>query len=391
MTDLAVLAIGFGVIPPAAILLYSFRGFVLRRNETVWGFLAGVIAFLTLAHAMAAVLVNKPLFGDAPLAIAVAVVGLVVGAGIAWLLMEGPLIRTEGSRILWLAVAFVGLHSFGDGLVLGQAFVGIVAPNIPVDGLTVSATVAHRFAEGSLVVVPALWAGWKARPTFALLLVSLAAVPAAFIPGAVFNLYGGSLRALVQVAIPTVLAAIEATLGLLLLVRGFLPIAAADRGTRWPWWTAVGSSPPASSTSSSSEAHAAADLDKAFAGQRETSATMSADASVAVPRARWIVTTNQSFSEVIVSAPTATCVTRIAKLMTDSITIRISGRNQSTAATRVDNMKSPVNAATRRWMYSTRILASARFGTTDPLHRGQSGHASPASMPRTVPPTTIVA
>src|SRR5437867_3351060 len=119
MTDLAVLAIGFGVISPTAILLYSFRGLVLRRNEAVWGFLAGVIAFLALAHAMAAVLVNKPLFGDAPLAIAVAVVGLVVGAGIAWLfLMEGPLIRTEGSRILWLAVAFVGLHSFGDGLVL---------------------------------------------------------------------------------------------------------------------------------------------------------------------------------------------------------------------------------------------------------------------------------
>src|SRR5207245_252163 len=177
MTDLAVRAIGFGVIPPGASLLYSFRGFVLRRNETVWGFLAGVIAFLTLAHAMAAVLVNKPLFGDAPLAIAVAVVGLVVGAGIAWLLMEGPLIRTEGSRILWLAVAFVGLHSFGDGLVLGQAFVGIVAPNIPVAGLNVSATFV---------------------------------------------------------------AAIEATLGLLLLVRGFLPIAMADRGNRWPLWTVVG-------------------------------------------------------------------------------------------------------------------------------------------------------
>ena len=240
MTDLVVLAIGFGVIPPAAILLYSLRAFVLRRSETVWGFLAGVIAFLALAHAMAAVLVNKPLFGDAPLAIAIAVVGLVVGGGIAWLLMEGPFIRTEGSRILWLAVAFVGLHSFGDGLVLGQAFVGIVAPTIPVDGLTVSATVAHRFVEGSLIVVPALWAGWKARPTFALLLVSLAAIPAAFIPGAVFNLYGGSLRALVQVAIPTFVAAIEATLGLLLLVRGFLPIAMADRGNRWPRWTVVG-------------------------------------------------------------------------------------------------------------------------------------------------------
>jgi len=240
MTDLAVLAIGFGIIPLAAILLYSFRGFVLGRREAVWGSLAGVVAFLALGHAMAAVLVNKPLFGDALIAIAVAVVGLVVGGGIAWLLMEGPFIRTEGSRILWLAVAFVGLHSFGDGLVLGQAFVGIVVPTIPVDALTLSATVAHRFVEGALIVVPALWAGWKSRPAFTLLLVPLAAVPAAFIPGAVFNLYGGPIRALVQVAIPTFVAAIEVTLGLLLLVRGFLPIAMADRGNRWPLWTAVG-------------------------------------------------------------------------------------------------------------------------------------------------------
>ncbi|HEX9567609.1 MAG TPA: hypothetical protein VGA48_08460 [Thermoplasmata archaeon] len=54
--------------------------------------------------------------------------------------------------------------------------------------------------------------------------MGFASVPAAYIPGVVFTAYGGSLRALVQVAIPTVLAAIEATLGLILLVRGFLPI-----------------------------------------------------------------------------------------------------------------------------------------------------------------------
>src|SRR2546426_282936 len=179
MTDLAVLAIGFGIIPLAAILLYSFRGFVLGRREAVWGSLAGVVAFLALGHAMAAVLVNKPLFGDAPLAIAVAVVGLAVGAGIAWLLMEGPFIRMEGSRILWLAVAFVGLHSFGDGLVLGQAFVGIVVSTIPLDALTLSATVAHRVVEETLIVVPPLWTGWQSRPAFTLLLVPLVAVPAA--------------------------------------------------------------------------------------------------------------------------------------------------------------------------------------------------------------------
>src|SRR2546427_12187101 len=144
MTDLAVLAIGFGIIPLAAILLYSFRGFGPGRREAGWGSLAGVVAFLALGHAMAAVLVNKPLFGDAPLAIAVAVVGLAVGAGIARLLMEGPFIRMEGSRILWLAVAFVGLHRFGDWLVLGQAFVGIVVPTVPGDRLTPRATAGPR-------------------------------------------------------------------------------------------------------------------------------------------------------------------------------------------------------------------------------------------------------
>src|SRR5881409_1078723 len=207
MTDLAVLAIGLGVIPLAATLLYSFRGFVLTRREAVWGFLAGVLAFLALGHAMAGVLVNKSLFGDTAIAI---------------------------------AVAFLGLHSLGDGLVLGRDFVGGVVPSVQVDGLTVGATVAHRFVEGCLVVVPAIWGAWKARPAFALLLVSFASVLAAYIPGAVFSAYGSSLRSLVQVAVPTFVAAIEASLGLLLLVRGFLPIAAADRGNRWPWWTALG-------------------------------------------------------------------------------------------------------------------------------------------------------
>jgi len=240
MTDLAVLAIGLGVIPLAAILLYSLRGFVLAHREGIWGFLVGVLAFLALGHAMAAVLVNKSLFGDTAIAIAVAFVGLAVGAGIAWSLLEGPFIRREPNRILWVAVAFLALHSLGDGLVLGRDFVGGVVPSVQVDGLTVGATVAHRFVEGCLVVVPAIWGAWKARPAFALLLVSLASVLAAYIPGAVFSAYGGSLRSLVQVAVPTFLAAIEASLGLLLLVRGFLPIAAADRGNRWPWWTAVG-------------------------------------------------------------------------------------------------------------------------------------------------------
>src|SRR2546428_12166965 len=111
MTDLAVLAIGFGIIPLAAILLYSFRGFVLGRREAVWGSLAGVVAFLAMGHAMAAVLVNKPLFGDGPLAIAVAVVGLAGGAGIAGVVVGGPVIPMEGGRILWVALPLLGRSS----------------------------------------------------------------------------------------------------------------------------------------------------------------------------------------------------------------------------------------------------------------------------------------
>src|SRR2546430_17079022 len=157
MTDLAVLAIGLGVIRFSAILLYSFRGFVLTRREAVWGFLAGVLAFLALGHAMAAVLVNKSLFGDAAIAIAVAFVGLAVGAGIAWSLLEGPFIRTEPDRLICVAVAFLALHSFGDGLVLGRDFVGGIVPSIPLDGLTVSATFAPRFSHGGLSVRLPLW------------------------------------------------------------------------------------------------------------------------------------------------------------------------------------------------------------------------------------------
>jgi len=118
---------------------------------------------------------------------------------------------------------------------------------------------------------------------------------------------------------------------------------------------------------------------------------MSAEANVAVPRARWIVTTAGSFPDVIVTAPTATWVTRIAKLMKDSVPSRRSGRNQRIANTMVKRMERLVSAAASRCAYSTATVGSRRSGMADPLQRGQSGHASPAPIPRTVPPRTIVA
>lgn len=241
MTDLAVLAVGFGVMPLAAILLYSVSELLVRHREASWGILAGVLAFLGLSHSMALVLVNHSLFGDEAAATLVSFVGLAFGAGVAWVLLEGPFIRMEPNRILWAAVAFVALHSFGDGLVLGADFLGGFAPTIRVDTVTVSATVVHRFVEGCLVVVPALAASWKARSAFVLLFASLLSIPAAYTPGWTYNAFGFTpTRSLVALAIPTFLAAMEAGLALLLLLRAFVPMASTDRGTRWLAWTVVG-------------------------------------------------------------------------------------------------------------------------------------------------------
>jgi zinc transporter ZupT len=235
--DLALLAIVFGAIPLAAILLYNLRSLVLNRREATWGFLAGVVAFLGLSHAMAAVLANHPLFGDAWAATAVSLLGLLTGAGIAWLLLEGPFIKGVPNRIVWAAVAFVGVHSLGDGLVLGRSFIG----GVPVDPVSVAATIAHRFVEGCLIIVPALWASWKPKLALPALFASLVAIPAAYLPGSIYAAYGpSSLGITLQIGIPTFVAAMESTLGLFLLVRALLPMAAADHGRRWLVWTAVG-------------------------------------------------------------------------------------------------------------------------------------------------------
>ncbi len=161
MTDLAVLAAGFGVIPLAAIILYTATTRVLAYREAAWGFLAGVLGFLGVSHAMAVVLVNHSLLGDLVAATVLSFVGLAIGAGIAWLLLDGPFIQTEPNKILWAAVAFLALHSFGDGLVLGGDFTGAFLPTLRLDAVTVTTTIAHRFAEGCLVVVPAIWAAWR--------------------------------------------------------------------------------------------------------------------------------------------------------------------------------------------------------------------------------------
>ena len=236
MTDLAVLAAGFGAIPLASILLYSFRAWIDAHREVVWGGFAGVIAFLGLSHAMAFVLEGKPFLfsgNDSAGAVLFLFTGLAIGGLIGWFLFEGPIIRTEPERIVWATAAFLALHSLGDGLVLGRDFVGASSPVVRIDSLTVSATVVHRFVEGALLLVPAFAARWSLRASFVLLFVPLVSIPAAFVPGWAFDAMGLAGGSAATLALSTLLAATEASVALMLLVRGFLPIASADHGSRW--------------------------------------------------------------------------------------------------------------------------------------------------------------
>jgi hypothetical protein len=243
MADLAVLAFGFGGIPLAAIALASFREWIAAHRVAAWGGLAGVLAFLGLSHAMAFVLESKPfLFGGVNElgSIAFLTAGLVSGAGIGWAFFRAPFIRTEASRIVVAAVAFLALHSAGDGLVLGRDFVGAISPVVRIDAVTLSATVVHRLVEGALVVVPALAATWRTRSAFLVLFLSLVTIPAAYIPSAFAGALGLAGGSGATRALSTFLASMEAALALVVLVRGFLPQATAGRGTLWTAWIAAG-------------------------------------------------------------------------------------------------------------------------------------------------------
>jgi hypothetical protein len=236
MTDLAVLAVEFGAIPLAAIALNSVRGWIAGHQDVAWGGLAGVLAFLGLSHAMAFVLESKPFLFDGESeigSILFLATGLSVGGVLGWLLFERPIIRTEPLRVVGAATAFLALHSVGDGLVLGRGFVGSIIPSVPIDSLTVSGTIVHRLLEGALVVVPAFAGSLRARSTFFLLMVSLAAIPAAFLPGLFTGAMGIVGGGAATRTLSTFLASMEATLALFLIVRGFLPVLIPGSGPRW--------------------------------------------------------------------------------------------------------------------------------------------------------------
>src|SRR5438046_8678159 len=235
MTDLAVLAVGCGGIPLAPLLSLSFRDWIASHRPAVWGCAAWIMALLGGSHAMGFVLARKRfLFGGESEAATVLflLTGLGLGGSLGWFVFEGRFFGPEPSRIVWATAAFLALHSFGDGLVLGRGFVGGVSPTVPADSVTVSASVAHRLVEGALLLVPAMAAGWRHRSSFLILLLSLSSIPAAYLPGFFFDsigLVGGSAA---TQSISIFLAAMEASLALAVLAREFLPGLATDRAAR---------------------------------------------------------------------------------------------------------------------------------------------------------------
>lgn len=243
MADLAVLAVGFAVIPLAAILLFSLRDWIAGHQLAVWGGLVGILVFLGLSHAMAHVLESKPfLFGGQSIALTVAflLAALFTGTAGAWFLFETRWVRTKPSKFAWGAIAFLALHSVGDGLVLGRGFVGAVIPFVPIDTLTISATIIHRFMEGAILVVAALAASWRPPTALLALLVALLAIPAAFAPGLFAAWRGLVVGSTITTALTAFLAAMEAGFVLVLVARGILPVVGGDTSARWVMWAAIG-------------------------------------------------------------------------------------------------------------------------------------------------------
>ncbi len=232
--ELWLVASGFGIMPAAALLLL-IRPKAVRDGQTfAWAALVGVTAFLGLAHTSAMILELDARYVAGPMAAAATLaLGVILGLGLGWALLGRGRMAGTPAGLTWAAVAFLALHSLGDGLVLGGAFAGPLPMGWELTPLNVTATFLHRFAEGCLVVVPALLAAWKPPKTFGLLLTGLLTVPAAFVPVA---LYGGGVSLGVVTAdqaVNMLLSSVETGFAMTFLLLGLLPRIGGQRDSRW--------------------------------------------------------------------------------------------------------------------------------------------------------------
>lgn len=245
MTDLWLVALGFGVLPFAALLVYVAPQALRRHESTAWGLLVGVVAFLGLAHASATLLEGNAFLryeANPWTAALVAAAGLLGGIALAWTVLgrSAPPGEPSIAAVLAAAVAFVTLHSFTDGLVLGEAYAGPAATGFPLTLAVLGGTLLHRFAEGALILVPAILLAWRPPKSLVLLLVGLVTVPAAYVPVAILapaTISSGAVA--LDQAISVLGAGFEAGFAILFVALGLLPRLRTAKDGRWALWAGI--------------------------------------------------------------------------------------------------------------------------------------------------------
>lgn len=242
MADLWILAVGFGLLPFTALVLTAAPAWLRRHESAVWGLLLGVVAFLGFAHAGAAILEGNAYLryeATPEISAATAAGGLLVGMGLGWVALGRGKPGSTLAGLAGSAAAYVALHSLADGLVLGEAYAGPLAPGYTLTAAIVGGTLLHRFAEGSLIVVPAILGSAKAKRWLPLLLVGLLTFPAAFVP--VTLLSGGPAAGAFAFdqGVSVFTAGVEAGFAGLLLFLGLVPRVASSEDKHWALWAGL--------------------------------------------------------------------------------------------------------------------------------------------------------
>jgi len=242
VTDVWLVALGFSLMPTGGLLLYTAGAEIRDRESTALAALVGVVLFLGIAHAGADVLVGNAFlkYEVTPmLSAATAAGGALTGLGVAALLWFRRGARPSG--LVTLSVAYFALHTVADGLVLGEGFAGPFPTAVPLTPAVVVGTLAHRFAEGALIVVPAILVGWKPQKVLGLLSIGLLAVPAAYLPIGLFASPGSvSAAAAAWEAIKVFAAAAEVGFAVPLIVVGLLPRILPTRSFQPAAWVFIG-------------------------------------------------------------------------------------------------------------------------------------------------------
>jgi hypothetical protein len=243
VVDLWILALGFGFLPIVALVLAAAPTF-LRRHETIlWGLLIGVVAFLGFAHAGSALLEGNAYLryeATPEISAATASGGLLLGISLGWMLLGRR--GAPGSVLGGVAAAaasYVALHSVADGLVLGEAYAGPLATGYSLTAIIVGGTLLHRFAEGALIVVPAVLAASKPRRWLSLLLVGLLTLPAAYVPVAILTGNPSPAAFALDQGVSVFVAGVEAGFAGLFLFLGLLPRVADAKDRRWAVWAGL--------------------------------------------------------------------------------------------------------------------------------------------------------